>query len=411
MASVERIVLPPASSSRLQTRFSLPQSGELEASSLHLEVQIAAPAADSAWWIPRIGGFGLIAQLELLRNGETVSYLNRADTWAAIKALCVDAEHADSLEGACKGAVKVDVAEVGSPQAAVNGIGFDTHLVQFSKAARGLDVIGAGTPLLPLAHIMDIFAKNALIDLRAARYELVVTWQSTGGVQPAASIAGGTQAVTTLVESARLFYNLLVRDVVKPREITPWLETRFTSAVLPALAANTADAQTIPLRFSACPASAIILAFVDNSTAPVDYSSSQNTYGQARSVRCSTGAFSLQLLVNNEAILPRPLSQDSERLFELGLALDQVSGLGTGGLACPLNTGGRTWTQYQRSHMLISPGDQVGTTCFYGFRLTKDGAPIVLNDLGIYMQLNRAGAAGGTPQLSVYAFLLSPSSV
>ena len=310
MATVERIVLPPSSHNNNQTRFTFPQSAELQSSSLMLELTDLGLTVDAQWYIPRAGGFALIQQIELLRNGESISYLNRADGWAAIKAMCIDSEASDVMENFTKGAHKIDVAAVGSQNGAVNGYGFDGHLIQYNRALRSPDAKTCGPPLLPLAHIMDIFHKNALI-----------------------------------------------------------------------------------------------VAFVDNSTAANSYSSPSVVFGQCRSRVCSNGLYTMNLIINGDSLLARPLSQDSERLFELGLALDSISGLGTSNLSVPLNTGACTWLQYTRSHDLLTSSDQIGQICYYGFRLTQNGKPIYLNDLGMYLQINRSSTATAVPELTVYAWL------
>lgn len=413
MMNIERQVLAPSSHSSLQSRFSLPRAGVIHSPSLVLEVGITTSA--NAWFIPRCGGWGVIQQIELLKDGATVSFVNRVDAWAALKSLAIGRADMDSFEAQTKAAVITDVPEIGSPPGGSQGaLGCDSHIVQYRAAAFDKTVAESGAPLLNLSYIFDYFAKNKLIDLSEGKYELLVNWQQQGGLQPAGTTTFQVDAVVTnippvtatITADTRLLFSLITSPVNKKlTEPMPFYEMAFTSEILPALNANVGDNNQLNLRIHSRLASALFLAFVDN-TAQAVYSAPVNCLGQARSQAFSVSNFTMQVFVKGASVLPRPLSQDSERAFELGMALDLIGGMGPLHYSAPLFAGGRlAFTPAMRSHQLINPGASANNV-YYGFRLTENGKPIMLDANGIQLQLQRVASAVAVNQLTVYAFVI-----
>ena len=188
------------------------------------------------------------------------------------------------------------------------------------------------------------------------------------------------------------------------------MEVRATNAVVAAVGNNTADSQSIPIRFSNVKASGLFMAFLDT-TAGTTFNSLNVAHGICYSRPISTSTYNLNVVVNGNAIYPRALTQDSERLMELCVASNILAG-GAGGpgtsFGIPLGGGAKNIYTWTRGHSAIG----AGRMCYYGFRLTEDGQPIQLNSEGIYLQLQRnANAAGACPALTCIAFLLGPKTM
>ena len=413
--TIERVFLPPSSHSTAVTRFQLPAgSGTLLARTLSLEIALENERATN-WYVPRAGAYALIDRIQILRNGEELSFLNYVGAYAALKAGVYDAEESERLEAKTGGALLADVPDLGV-QGDVAGVACANHTVSYTAAIEDLPVSQKGRPLLPLHVILDIFHANSLIDLGNDRWEIIITWLSVGGVQPCQSIAGGTAAaIMRPSANCRLIYSVASRMgqtsvASRPGALLPWMEVRATNAVVAAVGNNTADSQSIPIRFSNVKASGLFMAFLDT-TAGTTFNSLNVAHGICYSRPISTSTYNLNVVVNGNAIYPRALTQDSERLMELCVASNILAG-GAGGpgtsFGIPLGGGAKNIYTWTRGHSAIG----AGRMCYYGFRLTEDGQPIQLNSEGIYLQLQRnANAAGACPALTCIAFLLGPKTM
>lgn len=424
--TIERVFLPPSSHSTTVTRFQLPVgSGTLLGRTLSLEIALENERATN-WWVPRAGGYALIDRIQILRNGEELSFLNYVGAYAALKAGVYDAEESERLEAKTGGALLADVPDLGV-QGDVAGVACANHIVSYTAAIEDLPVSQKGRPLLPLHVILDLFHANSLIDLGDDRWEIIITWLSVGGVQPCQTIAGGTAAaIMRPSANCRLIYSVASRmgQTKAPgkapgriaTELRPWMEVRTTNAVVasnvspPSLVDGAADSQSIPIRFSNVKASGLFMAFLDT-TAGTTFNSLNVAHGICYSRPISTSTYNLNVVVNGNAIYPRAITQDSERLMELCVASNILAG-GTGGpgtsFGIPLGGGAKNIYTWTRGHSAIG----AGRMCYYGFRLTEDGQPIQLNSEGIYLQLQRNALVGGaTPALTCIAFLLGPKSM
>ena len=406
--TIERVFLPPSSHSTTVSRFQLPAgSGTLLSRTLSLEIALENERATN-WWVPRAGGFALIDRIQVLRNGEEISYLNYVGAYAALKAGVYDVEESERLESKTGGALIADVPDLGVQGTVGGAVACANLTVSYTAAIEDHPVSRKGRPLLPLHVILDLFNANPLIAIGDDRWEIIITWLGVGGVQPCQDVGAVAAAIMRPSANCRLIYSVASADGrSKPSVLKPWMEVRTTNAVVAAVANNTADSQTIPIRFSNVKASGLFMAFLDT-TAGTTFNSLNVAHGICYSRPAATSTYNFNVVVNGNAIYPRALTQDSERLMELCVASNILAG-GTGGpgtsFGIPLGGGAKNIYTWTRGHSAIG----TGRMCYYGFRLTEDGQPIQLNSEGIFLQLQRnADAAGACPALTCIAFLLGP---
>ena len=422
MSNRQRIFLNPSSHSKRTSRFVLNGRGVLDCSSMHLEITYKGDEAEMAasHFYPRSGAYALIDDVQIIKNGREVSYLNNVGAFAALKSMTVRDEKRHSAK--TKGSLSFEVPKIGEARGYLtqsntqsNANLLFANYPQYSDSWADVNLNTGSNPLLPLQFIMQIFERNPYLNLDVDKYEIIINWASSNmfiGNAPSFEISPET----------RLIYETNVNpDVVKdvPKMLMPWKEVRASTFIIPQLTAGSADTQLIPLRLSNFDAEALFIQFNISTTTAL--------WGTGHSVPFSIGDYEINLIVNDSAIYSKPITQEAMRVYHLDRA---ASVFGTDVFKLPAMTE-FTYTQDKTAvaaaitqgdpgcfyrgnsaHMapMVTSGNAVATTSpfhYLGFDLRNDGLPTFLNQSGIFLQLIRSGSPFEIPTITGTAFAIS----
>lgn len=439
MSLRQRVFLNPSSHSANSSRFVLSGRGAIDCSSLHLEVFYDGTKSelDAVQWYPRAGAFALIDTIQILRNGAEISYLNNVGQFAAIKSMTVKDEK--QLSAKTKGALALEVPKVGNGFTTsvqnnaelYSAMAFTTY-PQYDLSWSISNLSNSGNPLLPLSFVMQIFERNNILNLNEDKYEIIIDWAQSNtfiGTAGSFKINGNTRLI---------FETSIDPEVISqiPTVIMPWREIRSSTYSLPKLDAigtvpppggsvTTSDSQLIPLRLSNFDCDAVIVQFTASTTAAV--------WGNGHSVPFCIGDYEYNLIVNDNSLYSKPITQESMRLYHLGRALSVFSnGREAGGdsVKIPAMTNftyttdkasaaagtclGDPGGYYRGGSQLMAPFiTNVASVAmcspfhYLGFDLRNDGLPTFLNQSGLFLQLIRSGSVYTIPPLTVTAFAIS----
>lgn len=421
MSLRQRVFLNPSSHSTAISRFVLSSRGVIDCSSLHLEVFYDGTDAElsAAQWYPRAGAFALIDAIQVLRNGAEISYLNNVAQFAAIKSMTVKDDKLFSAK--TKGALAYEVPKVGNGFNNPTPNGGDlkasmayTTYPQYDSCWSISNLSNSGNPLLPLSFVMQIFERNNILNLNDDKYEIIIEWATSNRFS-------GSANSFKVSENTRLIYETSIDPEIiaqVPKSIMPWREIRSSTYTLPTLAANTSDSQLIPLRLSNFDCDALIIQFTASTAATV--------WGTSHSIPFSIGDYEYNLIVNDNSLFSKPISQECMRVYHLNRALSVFGGesvkipamtnftyttnsAGAAGI-CSGDPGGFYRGGVQLMAPYITAGASVAMSSpfhYLGFDLRNDGMPTFLNQSGMFLQLIRSGSPFALPVLTVTAFAIS----
>jgi hypothetical protein len=409
------------------------------ASTVFLELATDSPPANSSF-MPRCGAWNLIQSISILRNGEEISFVQLVGPWASLKTLAItDSDEQRRMESRTGGALHVDYSETASRISDQSLLGYNgvwSNIPTYSMAPYSQD-LSTFTPFLQLRFICDLLAKNIVLDTMKDKYEIVINWNSNSG-QLSPSTGANAYKISSNV---RLVYSANVSAIQSPKLkeliLKPWNEIRFTSFTLNALAAGASDQNTIPIRFSNMPASAIFIAFVPSTPITTTASSCSTVWGDTFSHPISWSSQNeMNLIVNGKSLLPRPITMDSQRIEHFNRALMTIGGTNSSCIAGgniniystnvnpgagAANVGDLGFWQRGLQLMMANSTAASGTiyatlissTNYYGFNLMDDNMPTMIDASSMYLVLNRGSQPTQLPipALTGYVFIVSPKMV
>lgn len=435
MSDIARITLNPTSHSQYSSRFIIPQRGYMIGSTAFLSLEFESNTAKSGF-LPRAGAWNLIDSISILRNGEEISYTQNIGPWAALKTLSItDLDEQKRMEARSGGALHIDFNECATPSTN-GGNGIWTNIPTYSLSTTN-QTVNEFKPFLQLRFICDLFAKNVLVDTVSDKYELLINWLSNAGqtfpayLNTVPNLAIMNPFALKVSSNVRLFYSASIAKIPRPIKLAAWNEVKFSSITLPALASGASDQNTIPIRFSNMPASAIFIAFVPTTPIVDNIQSASVAWGNCFSHPISWSSQNeVNIVVNGKTLLPRPITQEGQRVSHFDRALEAVGGTGTSGIhsgAINIYSPQAADTAmdfngfWQKScSMLMAQSKQyvqnaayatlVNSDNYYGFSLMENSKPVMVDSSAMYLTITRGAqpASLSTPALTGYVFIISP---